>query len=200
MRSNKLLAAILVSTFVVVFCLTTLSQPSLAKSDNLKQNKKVVERYITEIIDKMGVGDAPQDKWNAMADEVGKAIDELFSEKAIQHYPGMPPSAPKGLLQMIRMGVNKSMVTTVHNIIAEGNLVVAYVSHDLTPMAGSSVMQPRIGCMVKASGETIHWDAMALFKLEDGKIVEQWVSRDDLGALLQYGKITFEPCSPMPKK
>lgn len=83
---------------------------------------------------------------------------------------------------------------------AEGDFVVARVSHDLAPRAGTFIRRPRIGCMVKASGETIHWDAMAMFKLEKGKIMEEWISRDDLGFLLQVGKITFDPCAPLPKK
>jgi predicted ester cyclase len=36
-------------------------------------------------------------------------------------------------------------------------------------------------------GKTISWDAIVIFQLKDGKIVEQWGNRDELGALLSAG-------------
>jgi predicted SnoaL-like aldol condensation-catalyzing enzyme len=183
-----------------MFCLPALARQSSADPGDLQKNKKVVERYFFEIIDRMGVGDTAPDQWKVQAGEVEKVFDQIFTQNAIQRFPGLPPSAPKGFLNVIRLGLNKSMKTTVHHMVAEGDLVVAHVSHDLTPRAGTMIPSPRIGCMVQASGGTIHWEAMALFKVENGKIVEEWISRDDLGQLLQQGKITFEPCAPMPKK
>ena len=200
MRHQFKYAMVIIPVFLFAFCLSAMAEPSATSSNDLERNKKVVEHYFTDIIDKMGVGDSPRAEWEAMAMEVGKAFDDLFSEKSIQHFPGVPPSSPKGLLQVIRMGINQSMKTTIHQIIAEGNIVVARVSHDLTPKAEGFMGSPRIGCMVKVSGETIHWDALAMFRLADGKIVEEWISRDDLGVLLQTGKIAFEPCGPLPAK
>jgi hypothetical protein len=201
MRSHPPVAAvILLFALVLLPRLDVLAQTRSAGSEDLKANKKAVERYFSEFIDRMGVGDAPQEKWPGMADQVGKVCDELFAEGAVHHFPGLPPSAPKGLVNIVKLGINKSMVTTIHHIVAEGNLVVAHVSHDLTPKPGTPFMSPRIKCAVPTKGNTIHWEAMAIFKFRNGKIVEEWISRDDLGSLLQLGKITFEPCGPMPGK
>jgi len=179
----------------VMFCL----QPLSAAAEDAEKNKKIVERYFFEIIDRMGVGDASSDQWQALSDEVEKVFDELFAPDAVQHFPGVPPSSPKGLLVVIRRGLNTSMKTTVHHVIAEGDLVMAHVSHDLSPKSGSMVPSPRVGCLMPSNGGTIHWEAMALFKLKNGKIVEEWISRDDLGVLLQTGTLAVEPCTKMKK-
>jgi hypothetical protein len=34
---------------------------------------------------------------------------------------------------------------------------------------------------------------MGMFRFKDGKIVEDWVGRDDLGVLIQLEKVTVEP-------
>lgn len=200
MKSPLLTALLVAPTVLFASCLIVSAQPTPVPAQEMQRNKKVIERYFFEIIDRMGVGDTPSNQWKTQADEVEKVFDQIFTEKAVQHFPGLPASAPKGFLNVIRLGINKSMKTTVHHMVAEGNLVLAHVSHDLTPKRGTMIPTPRIGCMVQASGDTIHWEAMALFKVENGKIAEEWISRDDLGQLLQQGKITFEPCTPMQKK
>jgi hypothetical protein len=35
--------------------------------------------------------------------------------------------------------------------------------------------------------QTVTWDAMAIFRFEDQKIIEEWVTRDELGMVLQSG-------------
>ena len=52
----------------------------------------------------------------------------------------------------------------------------------------------RIG-RVAAAGKSIAWDATAVFRLQDGRIVEEWVSRDELGMLQQLGAM---PASGQP--
>ena len=47
----------------------------------------------------------------------------------------------------------------------------------------------RVGYLFRSTGETISWDAMAIFKLKHGKIAEEWIVRDDLGWVMAlYGK------------
>ena len=43
--------------------------------------------------------------------------------------------------------------------------------------------------MLDVRGKTIQWDAMAIFRFDNGKIAEEWVSRDELGMLMQVGKL-----------
>ena len=41
--------------------------------------------------------------------------------------------------------------------------------------------------------QELNWTAIAQFRLKDGKIAEEWVMRDELGMLLQMGKVTVAP-------
>ena len=195
-KKSFLSASVLLVTSIMIVS----AQPVSASADETERNKKIVKRYFVEIIDRMGVGDASSDQWQTQTDEVEKVFDELFAADAIQHFPGLPPSPPKGLLNVIKRGLNMSMKTTFHHLIAEGDLVLAHVSHALSPKSGSKIPSPRIGCLIPSDGETVRWEAMALFKLKNGKIVEEWISRDDLGLLLQTGKLVFDPCTELKKK
>jgi predicted ester cyclase len=37
------------------------------------------------------------------------------------------------------------------------------------------------------SGKTVSWPAIAIFRIRDGKIAEEWVNRDELGMLIELG-------------
>ncbi len=200
MKYRLPIVLLVVFVFLFVFSSIALAQTNSTSNEDLLRNKKTVERYFFEVVDRLGVGDTPSEQWKVQADEVENVLDELFTEKSIQHFPGVPMSAPKELLVHIRHGSTKSMKTTIHHLMAESDLVSVHISHDLTPKRGEMMSRPRIGCQVQFSGDTIHWDAMAFFRMENGKIAEEWISRDDLGMLLQLGKIVFEPCVPMAKK
>jgi hypothetical protein len=41
--------------------------------------------------------------------------------------------------------------------------------------------------------QELNWTAIVQFRLKDGKIAEEWVMRDELGMLLQMGKVTVAP-------
>jgi hypothetical protein len=36
-----------------------------------------------------------------------------------------------------------------------------------------------------AEGKVVTWPALAMFRIRDGKIAEEWVCRDELGMLMQ---------------
>jgi predicted ester cyclase len=48
--------------------------------------------------------------------------------------------------------------------------------------------QSRAGT-VDVSGKVVEWDAIAMFRFKDGKIVEEWVSPDELGQPVQIGTV-----------
>lgn len=37
------------------------------------------------------------------------------------------------------------------------------------------------------TGKTVNWQAIAIFRLRDRKIAEEWVCRDELGMLIELG-------------
>ena len=93
------------------------------------------------------------------------------------------------------------METSVHYMVAEDDLVVAFLTHVLRPTP-PTFSRPRInavGGVPNPLGDfEIHWDAMGFFKLKHGKIVEEWIARDDKGIDLQLGTLTLTPFFPHP--
>ena len=37
------------------------------------------------------------------------------------------------------------------------------------------------------TGKTVTWNAIAIFRFEDQRIIEEWVTRDELAMILQFG-------------
>jgi predicted ester cyclase len=73
--------------------------------------------------------------------------------------------------------------TQVHDMIESGDRVVVRLTHEGT---GSGPYRFRIGTH-NLKNKTITWDAIVIFRFEDRKIAEEWVSRDELGMLLTAG-------------
>jgi hypothetical protein len=44
-----------------------------------------------------------------------------------------------------------------------------------------------------AAEQALDWTAIAQFRLKDGKIAEEWVMRDELGMLVQIGRVSVGP-------
>ena len=133
-------------------------------------NKAVVKRYFVEVLD--------GGKREVMA--------ELFAAGARQHFPGRdltfdPANAGSRAPQ--------TMKTTLHHMLADGDYVVAHLTHVVT-YGSPAAFATRLGS-VETSGCSIHWDATAIFQLEDGKIVEEWVNRDELNILSQLDAVTL---------
>ena len=54
---------------------------------------------------------------------------------------------------------------------------------------GAGEFRSRIG-IYSIKGKAVAWDAIAIFRMQNGRIAEQWVSRDELGILLSVGALT----------
>ena len=39
------------------------------------------------------------------------------------------------------------------------------------------------------TGKILNWDAIAIFRFENDKIIEEWITRDELGMILQFGLV-----------
>ena len=61
--------------------------------------------------------------------------------------------------------------------------MVVRLTHTVT---GSGPYRFRIGTH-DISGKRVVWDAIVIFRMQNGKIAEEWVSRDELGMLLTAG-------------
>jgi predicted ester cyclase len=79
--------------------------------------------------------------------------------------------------------VYSEFTTTIHDLIADEDRVACRLSHRAV---NRDDWTSRLGTHAVA-GKTVTWQAIAIFRIRDGKIAEEWVSRDELGMLIQLG-------------
>jgi predicted ester cyclase len=157
----------------VLFSMTAVSQKAIAK-DPLERNRSVVLRYVKGVLD-------------------GKKIDfldELFATDVIMHRPEGKLSNLDQVKTFLGLGLSfVTFETTIHDIFASNNRVVVRLSHKAVFTEGA-FMRSRLG-IHKVGGKILIWDAIAIFRLKDGKIAEEWVQPDDLGKLMQLGTVSL---------
>ncbi len=138
-----------------------------------EQNKAVVRRYFEQVIDGGKL----------------ELLDELAASDCLIHRPeAVGPikgvAAFKQALGKI-LAVYSDFHTTIHDMIAGDDKVVCRLTHkgmhatDWTSRVGTHAV----------AGKPVSWPAIAIFRLKDGKIAEEWVCRDELGMLLQLGAL-----------
>jgi steroid delta-isomerase-like uncharacterized protein len=111
--------------------------------------------------------------------------DQLYGPDWVGRFPGMPPLDANG-----HRAYSEAMQTAfpdldrrVEDLVAEGDKVVARWSARGTNTGAFNGMPPT-GKVAESSGITI-------FRLQDGRIVEEWSESDMLGLLTQLGAISF---------
>jgi predicted ester cyclase len=118
---------------------------------------------------------------NAEGDEAGS--DELVDVDMVNHAAG--PQGREGLRLILSIIDNDlgPITVTHHQLIGEGDLV----AHHMT-MSGNhrdSTMPLLQG--IEPSGAPVEWTYIHIWRVADGKIVEHWACRDDVGLLAQVG-------------
>ena len=103
----------------------------------------------------------------------------------MRHDPGDPfpahgPEDVKRIVTMLR-SMFPDFTITVDAIVADGDMVVSRYTSTATDTVGYMGMPP--------TGKSIRTPAMQMFRFANGKIVESWAVRDDLGTLRQLGHI-----------
>jgi predicted ester cyclase len=112
--------------------------------------------------------------------------DEIIAPEYVRHDPGDPfpargPDDVKRIVSMMRSMLPDFRIE-VEAVVAEGNLVVSRYTAIATDTRGYMGKAP--------TGKTIRTGAMQMFRFnDDGKIVESWAARDDLGTLRQLGHL-----------
>jgi predicted ester cyclase len=79
--------------------------------------------------------------------------------------------------------------TTIHDLIEEDDRVACRLSHRAV---NRGEWNSRLG-RHDVSGKPVSWPAIAVFRFRDGRIAEEWVSRDELGMLIQLGIVGQNP-------
>ena len=141
----------------------------------MADNKEIARRYFSEMVDKRS----------------DKLIEELWTEDCIVHRPEV--SEPIKGRDAFRQAFNRvvgpysEFVSTIHHLVSEGNLVVCHLSHRVVHRGGE--WMSRLGPHRVATGQVLTWPSLTMFQIRDGKIAEEWVSRDELGMLIQLGVV-----------
>lgn len=137
-------------------------------------NKALVRRYYAAGVDKGNVD----------------VFDEVFAADCIIHRPEAPE--PMIGLEDFKRGFDRTLniyseiKTTLHDIIALDDYVVVRLSHQAVSRGNWT---SRIG-EHEVDGKSAQWGAFSIFKFTDGKVVEEWVMRDELGMLIQLGVLS----------
>ena len=107
---------------------------------------------------------------------------EVFAPDALHHnpFPGTPPGREgnkQGML--ILFAAFPDWQTTIEDLIAEGDKVVVRMTQRGTHQGTFSGLA--------ATGKQVTVAGIAIFRLRDGQIVEEWLVTDQLGAMQQLG-------------
>lgn len=134
-----------------------------------ERNKELVHRMNDEV-------------WNKGNLEL---LDELFSQDVVRHF--LPNgSDTKGLDQLRNHIASHRMAfpdwaEEIKLIVAEGDLVATHFTSTGTNVGSFLGNQP--------TGKQIHINEMSIYRIADGKIVEQWLIPDLLSLNQQLGLV-----------
>ena len=114
-------------------------------------------------------------------------LENLFHPDCAVHRPEGDFTGIDGLRGIVerRKTTYSKFATEVHDIFESGDRVVVRLTHTAT---GSGVFRSRIG-IHDVKGKSVFWQAIVIFRMKNGKIAEECVSRDELGILLSAGAL-----------
>jgi steroid delta-isomerase-like uncharacterized protein len=111
--------------------------------------------------------------------------DDIIAPDYVRHDPGDPfpaqgPEDVKRIVSMLRTMLPDFRIN-VEAMFADGDIVVSRYTATATDTVGYMGMPP--------TGKAIRTPAIQIFRFSNGKIVESWAARDDLGTLRQLGHL-----------
>jgi predicted ester cyclase len=143
----------------------------------LSAEKEAVRRYFHEILDQGRV----------------ELIEEIFHPHCVMHRPGgtvVGIDNVRGVAAR-RKETFSQFETQIQDIFGSRDRWVTRLTHR---GVGGGIWRSRLG-NYDVTGKTVTWDAIAIFRFERQKIIEEWVSRDELAMILQFG--ILEPARPV---
>lgn len=130
---------------------------------------RLVRRYFNEVLDR----GRPE------------IVEELFHPQCVMHRPGGTVAGLDAVRNVAahRQETYRQFKTEIHDIFGAADRLVARLTHHAV---GGGIWRSRFGSY-DVTGKTVTWDAIAIFRFADNRIVEEWVTRDELGMILQFG-------------
>jgi steroid delta-isomerase-like uncharacterized protein len=136
---------------------------------SVEENKAVIDRYREEVFNEKNL----------------LAVDKYVAPNYVRHDPGAPAQVrgPDGVKQLAAgfFAAFPDIHFDAEDVIAEGDMVVQRLTSRGTHQGEFMGIPP--------TGQQLKVAAIEIFRLVDGKIVEQWVEADYLGLLQQLGVI-----------
>jgi predicted ester cyclase len=115
-----------------------------------------------------------------------RLVNELFAPGIVMHRPGIDLEGIAEVKAFVAAVTDVARLeTTIHDAFGADDRVVFRLSHVIEYTGDGPT---RVG-VVPAAGKAVTWDAIAIFRFAGGKIVEEWVARDEVAMLLQLGAI-----------
>jgi predicted ester cyclase len=113
-------------------------------------------------------------------------LDELVAPDFIRHCQATPGVEVRSFEQFKDFQRQDAATfpdsqQTLKHLVAEGNLVAAWASYEGTQMGPMGPFAP--------SGRKMQVDFAAVFRVENGKLAELWVTWDNLAVLTQLGHL-----------
>ena len=141
------------------------------------RNKAVVERYFREVLDQKKI----------------EVMPELLARDVVLHRPGFDVAGLDAAMQRLRSVLKdySAFSSELSGLMTEGDMVAVRIFH--RTRVRPHAFRSRAGDVKLTEEQALNWTAIAQFRLKDGKIAEEWVMRDELGMLLQMGKMTVVP-------
>jgi predicted ester cyclase len=131
----------------------------------------VVRRYFHEVLDQGKV----------------EIIEDLFHPLCLMHRPGgtvVGIDAVRGVAAH-RKETFSHFETKIHDVFGSGDRLVVRLTHH---GVGGGMWRSRLG-NYDVTGKTVTWNAIAIFRFDNDKIIEEWVTRDEMAMALQFGLV-----------
>jgi predicted ester cyclase len=138
-------------------------------SNDAAAHEEIVRRYFHEVLDRGRI----------------ELIDGLFHPECIMHRPGGTVTgieSVRGVAER-RKATFSQFETQIHDVFGDVDRLAVRLTHRGT---GCGMWRSRLGSY-DVTGKVLTWNAIAIFRFENQKIVEEWVVRDELGMMLQAG-------------
>ena len=168
----KKLCIILPLALILCFMVSCQDKEAMAKLEAMKaqaeieeQNKDIVQRYW-------------DGKWNTRDTGI---LDELMAPDVVYHGTSMEMNGIEEYKQVYSSFLSAFHDTqvTFEDLIAEGDKVMSQITIRGTHKGELEGMPP--------TGKTFTSSFFTVFRLVDGKIVEEWEIIDELGMMMQLG-------------
>ena len=154
---------------VLAVCVAALAQPGASDESQLERNKEVVRRNAHAINNR----DLP-------------LLAETTSTKFVRHCQATPGLEITSLDQFVAFlqsdweAFPDSQIV-VQQLVAEGDRVAIFATYEGTQTGQMGPFPP--------SGKRVSLDFSGVFRIEEGKIAEIWVTWDNMAALTQLGHL-----------